>query len=123
MKPHVGAEETLINPEYRLLIPDVGNKIGDQCDEDHKELNKLINKLANTEYFFKGSDDENGEFEREFGRLIELFNSHAVEKEEKQYFPLLEKYASIHKLRDLGKIFTEAKKAAGSPLPRLTKAA
>lgn len=100
---HAAAEEMVLYPELRDLLPD-GDQLADEALSEHQNIKEVLNDLDGK------SPDDPGVMEAIASVATEV--RHHVEEEEGELFVKLRDSASPDRLMELGDLIERAKKAA-----------
>jgi hemerythrin superfamily protein len=101
--PHAFAEESVLWPELRRLLPD-GEALTLQVEQEHQEINELWTSLES------GNLDPD-ERRRTLERLVELLRED-VRDEEDELLPRLQEAVGVRRLRQLGAAWEAAQRTA-----------
>ncbi|TPG12503.1 hemerythrin domain-containing protein [Pedococcus bigeumensis] len=101
--PHSKAEEQVVYPAIKTIVPDEGSDVDDGLAEHH-HVEHTLRELLNADPEAPGVD----------GLIAAMIGEvrHHVEEEEQQILPAFAESASNQQLSDLGDRFTTAKEQA-----------
>lgn len=105
--PHSKAEEQIVYPAIKRLVPTEGSDVDDGLAE-HQHVEKTLKELLAADPEAPGVD----------GLIAAMIGEvrHHVEEEEEQILPAFADAATNQQLSDLGQQFTEAKDQAAAEL-------
>ena len=101
--PHSKAEEQVVYPAIKSMVPDESSDVDDGLEEHHHVEETLDQLLASD----PGAPGVDGLIAAMIGEV-----RHHIEEEEQQILPALAKAATNQQLSDLGEQFTAAKEQA-----------
>ncbi|MUK03448.1 hemerythrin domain-containing protein [Vibrio cholerae] len=101
--PHAFAEESVLWPVMRRVLPD-GGELTLEVEREHQEVNELVQKL-------EGLDDGSPERSQVLGRLAEVLDDD-VRDEEDALFPRLQERVSRRELQILGVLWELVRRVA-----------
>lgn len=101
--PHAFAEESVLWPELRRVLPD-GEELTLQVEREHQEVNELVTTLE------RGEVTE-GERARLIDRLVDVLRED-VRDEEDELLPRLQAAVDVRRLRRLGVAWELVRRAA-----------